>query len=150
LPIIATVSAYQVAEAIKILTGQAEKLHGSLLQFDLWQNQFTRLKLGEPTAGCPACQQRKFEFLAARGGQLVTTLCGRNAVQITPAAPHQIDFAELADQLRDAGEVSYNRHLLRLKTAEHEITVFSDARSVIKGTDDPSVARSLYARYIGT
>jgi hypothetical protein len=119
------------------------------LQFDLWQNQFTRLTLRERVADCPTCQQRKFEFLTVRGGQLVTTLCGRNAVQITPAAPHQIDFAELADQLRDAGEVSYNRYLLKLKTGSHEITVFTDARSVIKGTDDPNVARSLYARYIG-
>jgi len=149
LPIIATIASYQVAETIKILTGQFDKLHGSLLQFDLWQNTFTKLKMRERIADCPACQQHKFEFLSARGGQLVTTLCGRNSVQITPAASHQIDFAELADQLREVGEVSYNRYLLKLKTSEHEITVFTDARSVIKGTDDPSVARSLYARYIG-
>ncbi|MEO6726720.1 MAG: ThiF family adenylyltransferase [Blastocatellia bacterium] len=149
LPIIATISAYQVTEAIKILTGQFDKLHKSLLQFDLWQNQFTRLTLRERVANCPTCQQRKFEFLTARSGQLVTTLCGRDAVQITPATPHQIDFAELADQLRDAGEVSYSRYLLKLKTGSHEITIFADARSVIKGTDDPNVARSLYARYIG-
>jgi adenylyltransferase/sulfurtransferase len=149
LPIIATISAYQVAEAIKVLTGQFDKLHGSLMQFDLWQNQFTRLNLRERMADCPTCQQRKFEFLTARGGQLVTTLCGRNAIQITPAVSHQVDLAELADQLRDAGEVSYNRYLLKLKTSQHEITVFADARGVIKGTDDPNVARSLYARYIG-
>jgi molybdopterin/thiamine biosynthesis adenylyltransferase len=149
LPIIATIASYQVAEAIKILTGQFDKLHGSLLQFDLWQNTFTKLKMRERIADCLACQQRQFEFLSARGGQLVTTLCGRNAVQITPAASHQIDFAELAGQLREVGEVSYNRYLLKLKTGEHELTVFADARSVIKGTDDPSIARSLYARYIG-
>jgi len=149
LPIIATIASYQVTEAIKILTGQFDKLHGSLLQFDLWQNTFTRLKMRERIADCPTCQQREFEFLTARGGQLVTTLCGRNAIQITPATTHQIDLAELADQLRGAGEVSYNRFLLKLKTTEHEITVFADARSVIKGTDDPNVARSLYARYIG-
>ncbi|MDQ3011355.1 MAG: thiazole biosynthesis adenylyltransferase ThiF, partial [Acidobacteriota bacterium] len=71
------------------------------------------------------------------------------AVQITPAAAHQIDLADLAGQLRDVGEVSYNCYLLKLKTIEHEITVFTDARCVIQGTDDPNVARSLYARYIG-
>lgn len=150
LPIIAVISSYQVAEAIKILTGQTDKLHGSLLQFDLWQNTVTRLKLGERTADCPACRQHKFEFLTARGGQLVTTLCGRNAVQITPAVATQINFARLAEQLSGAGEVSYNQFLLKLKTAEHEITVFADARSIIKGTEDPSVARTLYARFIGS
>ncbi len=149
LPIIATIASYQITETIKVLTGQLEKLHGSLLQFDLWQNTFTKLKMHERTADCPACQQGKFEFLSARAGQLAISLCGRNSVQITPAAAHQIDLAELADQLRDVGEVSYNRYLLKLKTGEHEITVFTDARSIIKGTDDPAVARTLYARYIG-
>ncbi len=149
LPIIATIASYQVSEALKILTGQIEKLHGSLLQFDLWQNTFTRLKLHERTKDCPACEQGRYDFLNARSGQFVTTLCGRNAVQISPSANAQIDFAKLAEQLRDAGEVSYNRFLLKLKTGEHEITVFPDARSIIKGTDDPNVARSLYARYIG-
>ena len=31
----------------------------------------------------------------------------------------------------------------------YEITVFADGRGIIKGTRDPAVARSLYARYIG-
>jgi len=149
LPIIATVASYQVSEALKILTGQIEKLHGSLVQFDLWQNTFTRLKLRERSEGCPACQLHRYDFLAARGGQFVTTLCGRNAIQISPSTTAMIDFVKLAEQLRDAGEVSYNRFLLKLKTGEHEITVFPDARCIIKGTDDPNVARSIYARYIG-
>jgi len=149
LPIIATVASHQVAEALKILTGQIEKLHGSLLQFDLWQNTSTRLKLRERAEDCPACQQNRYDFLAARGGQLVTTLCGRNAVQISPSTVVRVDFAKLAEQMCDAGEVSYNRHLLKFKSGEHEITVFPDARCIIKGTDDPNVARSIYARYIG-
>jgi molybdopterin-synthase adenylyltransferase len=149
LPIIATVSSYQVAETLKLLTGQTDKLHGSLIQFDLWQNSFTRLKLRECTPDCPTCVQHRYEYLAARGGQMVTSLCGRNAVQIMPATATQLDFAKLAAQLREVGEVSYNRFLLRLKTKEHEITVFADARSIVKGTEDVNVARSLYARYIG-
>jgi molybdopterin/thiamine biosynthesis adenylyltransferase len=149
LPIIAAVSSYQVAETFKLLTGQIEKLHGALIQFDLWQNTFTKLKLRERTPDCPACVQYRFEFLTAHGGQLATTLCGRNAVQITPATPHQLNLADLAEQLRDVGEVSYNRYLLKFKAGAHEITVFPDARSVIKGTDDVNVARTLYARYIG-
>jgi adenylyltransferase/sulfurtransferase len=150
LPIIATVAAYQIAEAIKLLTGQIEKLHGSLIQFDLWQNSHTKLRLRERSADCPACTRGEYEFLNARGGQLITTLCGRNAVQITPAAAAPIDFAKLAEQLREVGEVSYNSYLLKFKTSEREITVFADGRGIIKGTDDPNLARSLYARYIGT
>jgi molybdopterin-synthase adenylyltransferase len=152
LPIIAQVAAHQVAEALKILTRQFETLHGSLLQFDLWRNTSTRLRLRERSEDCPACRQGRYDFLAARGGQFVTTLCGRNAVQICPstgATGDRVDFAELAERMRDAGEVSYNRFLLKFKSGEHELTVFPDARCIIKGTDDPNVARSIYARYIG-
>jgi len=149
LPIIATISSYQVAETLKLLTGQTDKLHGSLIQFDLWQNSFTRLKLRERTPDCPTCAQYRYEYLTARGGQMVTALCGRNAVQITPATATQLDFEKLARQLREAGEVSYNRFLLKFKTNEYEITVFADARSIIKGTEDMNMARSLYARYVG-
>ncbi len=149
LPIIATIASYQISEALKILIGQVEKLHGSLLQFDLWQNTFTRLKLSERASDCPTCQQHRYDFLNARSGQLITTLCGRNAIQISPSTSVTVDFAKLADQLRGVGEVSYNRFLLKFKSGEHEITVFPDARCIVKGTDDPNLARSLYARYIG-
>ncbi len=151
LPIIATVASFQVAEALKILTGSFEKLHGTLVQFDLWENTFSQLKLDavRKTGQCRTCQQGQYDFLGARGSQLITTLCGRNAVQITPVTGVKLDFSQLAEQLRKAGEVSYNRYLLRFVTDGYEITVFADARSIIKGTDDPALARSLYARYIG-
>lgn len=162
LPIIAQVAAHQVAEALKILTHQFDKLHGSLLQFDIWLNTSTRLKLRERSDDCPACRQGRYDFLTARGGQFVTTLCGRNAFQISPSTGAtdgeigatgttgpRIDFAELAERMRDAGEVSYNYFLLRFKSGEYELTVFPDARCIIKGADDPNVARSIYARYIG-
>jgi adenylyltransferase/sulfurtransferase len=149
LPIVATIASHQVSETLKILTGQIEKLHGSLLQFDLWQNTFTRLNLRERTSNCPTCQQHRYDFLNARGGQLITTLCGRHAVQISPSTSASVDFVKLAEQLRGAGEVSYNRFLLKFKSGEHEMTVFPDARCIVKGTDDPNLARSLYARYIG-
>ena len=149
LPIIATVASYQIAETLKLLTGQFDRLHGALIQFDLWQNTFTKLRLRERTPDCPACMQGRYEFLTAQAGQLATTLCGRNAVQITPAVPQQLDLAELADQLRGVGEVSHNPYLLRFKTGVYELTVFPDARCVVKGLDDTNLARSLYARYIG-
>jgi adenylyltransferase/sulfurtransferase len=152
LPVIAAVASYQVAEAIKLLIGRIDKLHGALVQFDLWENNFTRLKLAglREQVNCRTCQQDHYDFLNARGGQLVTTLCGRNAVQISPATKTQMDFGWLAEQLSSVGQVSYNRYLLKFAVDGCEVTVFPDARSIIKGTDDPALARSIYARYIGT
>src|SRR5919199_480600 len=45
--------------------------------------------------------------------------------------------------------VTHNESLLRLRLPDYEITVFPDARALIKGTTDPVVARSLYSRYVG-
>lgn len=149
LPIIATISAYQVTEALKVLTGQFDKLHGRLLQFDVWENRTTQLQLGERVGDCPACAEGRYEFLAAKGGQFAMSLCGRNAVQIAPATPAAVDFEDLADRLSRLGEVSYNRYLLRFAADGYEMTVFSDARSIIKGTADLALARSLYAKYVG-
>jgi len=39
--------------------------------------------------------------------------------------------------------------MLRFATEGYEFTVFPDGRAIIKGTTDPVVARSLYARYVG-
>ena len=46
-------------------------------------------------------------------------------------------------------EVRNNDFLLRFRVPPYEVTVFADGRAIIKGTQDPAVARSLYARYIG-
>jgi molybdopterin-synthase adenylyltransferase len=148
LPIIATIASFQVTEALKILTGQTAKLHSKLLQFELWNHRTVQLNLGAPDPDCPACAQRHFEFLTPHAGQLVMSLCGRNAVQIFPANQTMaMNFASLADMLSNSGEVSYN--LLKFAAAGYEMTVFPDARCIIKGTDDLAVARSLYAKYIG-
>jgi molybdopterin-synthase adenylyltransferase len=49
-----------------------------------------------------------------------------------------------------ADNVRNNEYLLRCKIDPYELTVFADGRAIVKGTKDPAVARSLYARYIGT
>jgi adenylyltransferase/sulfurtransferase len=76
-------------------------------------------------------------------------LCGRDAVQVSPSQPTQVNFSSLADRLRRAGEVKFNEYLLRFTTGKFELTVFPDARSIIRGTDEIATARSLYAKYIG-
>jgi adenylyltransferase/sulfurtransferase len=72
-------------------------------------------------------------------------------VQVRPAqkVASALDLGALAERLRPAGEVASNDFLLRLRVDGYEVTVFPDARAIIKGTDDQAIARSLYARYIG-
>lgn len=149
MPIISIVAAVQSAEALKLLTGQSESLHRSLMQFDVWRNEWRKINPGPPAPGCITCSLGRFETLEVSGGDFAAVLCGRNAVQISPMQVTQLDFRQLAARLRGTGEVKFNNYLLRFRTGEYEMTVFQDARSIIRGTSEVKIARSLYAKYIG-
>jgi len=150
MPIISIVAAVQVSEVLKLLTGQPEKLHGSFMQFDVWQNQWTSSFTNrKPSADCPTCSFAHYKNLEADAGEFVVSLCGRDAVQVSPRRSDQIDLPALAGRLRSAGDVQINPYLLRLRVGEYELTVFQDARAIIRGTDDVTTARALYAKYVG-
>ena len=61
----------------------------------------------------------------------------------------------LAEKLKDFGEVSVNPYLIRATISESDsesdfvLTLFSDGRAIIQGTEEESVARSVYAKYVG-
>jgi len=150
MPIIATVSATQVSEALKILVGDTDALHGSLMQFDVWANDRQRILLGPPNADCKTCGRHDYEYLNAETPEFSAVLCGRNAVQIAPPRPTQLDLESLARGIEKLADVKQNEYLLRFMSGENEMTVFRDGRAIVKGTDDIAAARSLYSRYIGT
>ncbi|MDT7809791.1 MAG: molybdopterin-synthase adenylyltransferase [Acidobacteriota bacterium] len=152
IPIILVVASVQVTEALKLLTSKVESLHGGLMRFDVWRNEWRRISTGERAQECPTCALGRFESLEAEAGDLATVLCGRDAVQVSPrgGVGASIDLDALAARLSAAGEVKSNEYLVRLRTGEYELTVFRDARAIVRGTDDATVARSVYARYVGT
>ena len=149
MPVISVVSAVQVTEALKLLTGQSDNLNKSLMQFDVWRNEWRRINPGPPSPDCPTCARGVFETLEATSGDFAAVLCGRNAVQISPSQNTSLNFEELAERLRPTGEVKFNDYLLRFRTGEFELTVFKDARSIIRGTSEIKTARSLYAKFVG-
>lgn len=149
--IVQVVSAIQVTEAIKILTGDKAALLKRMLAIDLWENSYRSFGV-QDCAGegdCPTCKQGNYEFLDARRSMQVVSLCGRNAIQVTPAGEAELDFDQLRERLSAVGEVSGNQFLLRLCVEGYQLTVFSDGRAIIQGTYDTMIARSLYAKYIG-
>ncbi len=98
---------------------------------------------------CRACVRREHSYLEGES-QPHITLCGRDSVQIHERR-RALDLAALAAKLSVAGlAVKKNDFLLKFAVPPYEMTVFSDGRAVLKGSTDPAVARSLYARYIGT
>ena len=149
MPIISMVVAVQVAEALKLLTGKIDDLHGSLMQLDVWRNETRRIALKKPNADCPTCGQRQFTTLEASAGDYAAILCGRDAVQISPSISTKLNLPALAEKLSAAGRVTRNEYLLRFQVGDYELTIFRDARAIIRGASDVAAARSLYARYVG-
>jgi len=150
-PIVNIVASLQATEAIKILIGADDKVLRELLYLDLWENEQRRIKVA-PLLGkvdCPCCKHKRFEWLDGEHGSQTTSLCGRNAVQVSHRRPGRLNFEELARHLEAMGQVSYNRFLLKFNVEGYEFTVFPDGRAIIKGTNDTERARTLYARYIG-
>jgi adenylyltransferase/sulfurtransferase len=147
-PIVGVMASIASAEAIKFLVRGGTRNAG-LVNVDLWENTFDSFTVARRD-DCVACGQRKFEYLAGeRGGSMTAFLCGRNAVQVNPGRGHSLNLASLATRLRGVGKVSVNEYLLKLSVGNYELTIFPDARTIVKGTDDATVARSVYAKYVG-
>lgn len=137
-----------VTEALKFLTGARSKLRRTLLSCDLWTNEWSEVSAVAPRPGCSACAVRDFRHLRGEDRPHIT-LCGRNSVQIHEHA-RPIDLAALEARLKPHGQVRFNQLLLRFTRGEHTLTVFADGRAIIQGTTDPALARSLYARFVGS
>jgi molybdopterin/thiamine biosynthesis adenylyltransferase len=154
------ITAHQATQAIKLLTGNRTRLDRSLLSIDAWHNEHRRFDITNARqADCPCCGQRRWEYLSGECGSVLTNLCGRNSVQITPppGAAAAIDLPACAQRLAPHGTFTTNRFLLKgtftHERDEHgqplELTVFSNGRAIITGTERMDVARSLYSKYIG-
>ncbi len=148
-PIIHVIAALQCCEAIKILSGNLAAISRKLAVIDLWENQLRYVGLDRlAEQGCTTCRQADYPWLDGRHGSQTAILCGRNAVQLAPAAA-SVSLDELAKKLSAAGTVTRNAYLVRLTLPDNTLTLFADGRAIITGTTDPVIARTLYAKYIG-
>ena len=150
-PIVHLVASLETAEAMKILTGNLERLNRKIVTVDVWQNLISTLDLSgmERNGHCPACGQGRFEFLEGKFEGRGQFLCGRNAVQIWRESARAIDLRSIAERLARIGEVRCNEFLLRARVDEFEIALFRDGRGIVRGTEDLDEARRVYAKFIG-
>ncbi|HEU5375914.1 MAG TPA: ThiF family adenylyltransferase [Ktedonobacteraceae bacterium] len=146
--VVAAITGVAATEALKILL-KSDRISREMFWMDLWENTSERIGLPRDP-NCPTCGQHTYEFLETLDSTRSTSLCGRDAVQVRGGRPGaRLDLAALAERLGPVGQVAHNEFLLRFTIDGYELTVFPDARAIIKGTDDEQVARSVYARYIG-
>jgi molybdopterin-synthase adenylyltransferase len=145
---VGVVASIEASEALKLLAGKREALHGKLISCDVWPGRFQSIRVAR-NPKCRACGRREFSYLEG-DAQPQLTMCGRDSVQIHERH-RQLDLAELGRRLAGApaADVRRNDFLLRFRVPPYEMTVFADGRAIVKGTRDPGVARSIYARFIG-
>ena len=144
----AIVASFQVADAVKILSGAQDQLIPRITTVDVWTGAVRQTEQPPVDPDCPTCARREFVYLKGERRSPIS-LCGRNAVQIHNSM-QPLDLAQLKIRLGALGEVRSNEFALRFFHTPFEMTIFADGRAIIKGTTDPGVARSLYARFVGS
>ena len=130
------------------LPGSGSAPAAKITTLDVWNTSLRQIDQPPPDPDCPACGRREFIYLDGERRAPIS-LCGRNAVQIHERN-RPLNLPELAARLERLGTVRQNDFALRFFLSPYELTIFADGRAIIKGTQDIGVARSLYARYIGT
>ena len=149
-PVTAAVASLQAADALKILSGHEDEVSGAIATLDLWEGQIRQVRAPARDPACECCVGRQFVHLEG-SRRAPISLCGRNAVQIHERS-RPVNLQELARQLGPvaSGTVRFNEFALRAAVENCELTVFPDGRAIIKGTTNIGLARSLYARYVGS
>ncbi len=143
------IGSLEVAQALRFLTQPEGPPQPNLIYLDVWTGMWEKIEMRKTETACLACDLGQYEFLDAKKGHRVVTLCGRDAVQIRPRGGAAPSFSRLAGRLRAAGQVHYNDFLLRFRVDGYELTIFPDGRTIVKGVGDEAEAKSIYARYIG-
>jgi hypothetical protein len=151
-PAAAIVASLQVTAAIQLLLGASDR-DPALVRFDVWSGRFHRSSTYQSRRpDCVACGQRLFEFLNHCRASSVS-LCGRNAVQVSPPNASALDLESMAAKLSPVGQVLRTPYLVRCQLPppqELKLTLFADGRLIVNGTSDLDRARSIYARYVGS
>lgn len=142
----AAIAALAAGDALKLLAGP-ESIGTRLTTIDTWSGEIRQTAPPARDPDCPCCAQRDFVHLTGQRRAPIS-LCGRNAVQIHERF-RPVDLTDLARRLAPLATVRANDFAIRASIDAYELTVFPDGRAIIKGTTDPAVARSLYARYVG-
>jgi molybdopterin/thiamine biosynthesis adenylyltransferase len=131
----------QAMETVKVLTGIGSTLKGKLLICDFSDMYFGAVDISKRDS-CSACQHGR-TISKTRGG--LVWLCGRNTVNVNPERPLKLNLSEAYEAIRRKFKVHLKSQLALVFTYDdHEISLFSDGRMLIKNVKDEESALSVH------
>lgn len=148
-PAVGAIASMQAGLALRILGGE-EGLEAGLLEIDVWNGHVRRLGVPRDPS-CPCCGARDFPYLEGAEVTEAVSLCGRNTVQVLPAAgTPRPNTTALVDRLNESGlSPKAIGPLVRFEADACRFTLFPDGRTLVEGTEDTGRAQALVARWIG-
>ncbi|WP_040287647.1 ThiF family adenylyltransferase [Sporosarcina koreensis] len=151
-PAVQITAANQSAEALKWLTGNRDAMRTKLLHTDIWHNTqveagISRLKKDT----CPTCgADPVYPSLMEETGTHYAVLCGRDTVQIIPAAERQLtgeDVLRVAERLGTVGK--HNTYFTEFEADGFRCVGFSNGRLLVHGLKDIQRGRKIYHQLFG-
>ena len=149
-PAIAAVTAFQAAEAIKLLAGKKDAITKGIFTCDVWRGSYGTVAAATSSdPDCPVCAGRSYPALEAREPQ-AAVLCGRDAVQIDPPRRGAIDLDALRERLRAAHvDAVRSPHYVAFSADGVDVRVFPTGRALLFSVHDLLRARAIYDRWVG-
>ena len=145
-------TAYQAAEALKLLTGNYDDLRSTFVSFDLWSNERAEVDVrGRRRPTCKSCGPAPtYPYLNREKGTDAAVLCGRDTVQIRLRNVKEWDLQTVAATARRLDDdARMNDHLVSFRVNGHRLVVFRDGRVLVHHARDAAEARRVCAQYLG-
>jgi adenylyltransferase/sulfurtransferase len=146
----ALVASVAMGESLRMAAGRRPSR--GVLTLSVWEGDLAPVRAfasANPTLLCDVCGGRRYPALEGEGSSETVKLCGRNSVQVSPRGRSRPDLGRLAEAWSRHGSVQRSEHVVSFPVEGVTLTLFSDGRCVVRGTDDPVRARGLYAKYVG-
>lgn len=143
------VASLAMSEALRLAAGGAPSR--GVLTLSVWEGDVSPVRAfasAKPTVLCDVCAGRRYPALEGEGASEAVRLCGRNSVQVAARGRSRPDLESLARAWSRLGPVQRSPHVLSVPVEGVTLTLFSDGRCVVRGTDDLVRARDLYSKYV--
>jgi len=149
-PAVHLVASYQVAEALKWLTGNREALRPTLLALDCWTNEFSHANVSSiKNPDCPSCGSHPTYpalSISETGPVKISVLCGRDTVQVRslPIADwvQRMDWEAFLSSLNGQWHLQ-NEQIRVFDWRACRVIIFRDGRILIHGTKNTKLAQDL-------